>query len=187
MRSLVLAAVAALTVVVPAAPASAAVTTDCDSPPSSPVFARWLDPANYFLAPDGGFENGAEGWDLRGASVVDGNESFGLGGPGTQSLRLPAGSSATSPAVCVGIDHPTFRYVFRTTSGPLLAALRVSVVLPGGAAVPVGTVTGSSSWTPSPVTLIGANLIADAVAFRFTPISGSWQVDDLYVDPCGSR
>ena len=112
-----------------ASPAAAALTTDCDHPSGSQVFARWLDPANYFLAPDGGFENGGDGWDLDGARVVAGNETFDLGGPGTRSLRLPAGSSATSPEVCVGVEHPSFRYVFRRTAGPRRARLRVSVVL----------------------------------------------------------
>lgn len=188
MRSLVLAAAAALTLAVTASPAVASVTTDCGHPDGTQVFSPWLDPANYFLAPDGGFENGGDGWALEGgAAAVAGNESFGLSGAGTQSLGLPAGSSATSPFVCVGLEHPTFRYVFRRTSGSSLASLRVSVVTEEGVAVPVGTVTGSSTWTPSPVTLIGANLVVEAVAFRFTPVSGSWQVDDVYVDPSGSR
>lgn len=180
-------AIATLALAVTATPASAAVLTDCDSPASSPAFAQFYDNADYFLAPDGGFENGADGWSLNGAAVTAGNESFNLSGAGDSSLGLPAGSSATSPSVCVGLEHPTFRYVFRKTSGGPLAALRVSAVLPGGVSLPVGTVTGSSSWTPSPVTLIAANLVADSVSFRFAPVSGSWQVDDVYVDPRGSK
>ena len=172
---------------VSAAPASAGVLTDCNNPDSAQAFAPFADPAYYFLAPDGGFENGAAGWSLSGASVVDGNESFDLSGGGEHSLGLSAGDSALSPTVCVGLEHPTFRYVARKTSGGLLASLRVSAVFPGGLSVPVGTVTGSSAWSPSPVTLIGANLVADTVAFRFTAVSGSWQVDDVYVDPRGSH
>ncbi len=186
MRSLAV-AIAALALAVTASPASASVFSDCGNPDGTAVFAQFADPAHYFLAPDGGFEKGADGWSLDGASATDGNESFNLGGGGSHSLSLPAGSTATSPAVCVGLEHPTFRYVFRKSAGGPLAALRVSVVLPGGSVVTVGTVTGSSAWAPAPVTLIGANLTADAVAFRFTPVSGSWQVDDVYVDPCGSR
>lgn len=182
----VVAALAALAL--SAAPASAGVLTDCDNPSSSKVFAPWLDGADYFLAPDGGFENGADGWTLSGgAAVVDGNESFDLSGPGSRSLGLSAGDSAQSPSVCVGLEHPTFRYVFRRTAGLPSATLRVSAVFPGGLSVPVGTVTGSSSWAPSPVTLIAANLLAPTVSFRFTAVSGSWQVDDVYVDPRGSH
>lgn len=170
-----------------AVPASAGVLTQCNNPDGTPVFAPFADPSNYFLAPDGGFEKGADGWSLSGAAVVRGNESFDLSGAGTRSLALSAGDSATSPTVCVGLEHPTFRYVFRTTSGSALASLRVSAVFPDGVTLPVGTVTGSSAWAPSPITLIGANLVANTVAFRFTAESGSWQVDDVYVDPRGSH
>jgi hypothetical protein len=164
----------------------------CDDPGSSAVFAPWLDYANYFLAPDGGFENGAAGWALDGASVGAGNQSY---GSGASSLTVDSGDSATSPSVCVGLEHPTFRYFVRRTSGVPSAKLAVRVVLDNGASIPVGTIMGgSTSWQPSPVTLIGANLLplltggtSTQVAFRFTSNSGTWQVDDVYVDPSGSR
>ena len=187
MRSLLATAAASLALAAGASPASAAITTTCPDQASAPVFSPWLDPSDYFLAPDGGFEHSADGWSLDGASVVDGNDPFALSGPGTHSLSLPSGASATSPSVCVGLEHPTFRYVFRKASGTPLSTLRVSAVFPSGVAVPVGTVTGSSSWSPSPVTLIGANLLVDAVSFRFTATSGGWQVDDVHVDPRGSK
>lgn len=175
-----------------AAPASADVGfSGCDNGSSSQVFAPWLDYANYFLAPDGGFENGAAGWSLNGASVVAGNESY---GSGSSSLSLPQGASATSPGVCVGLEQPTFRYFVRRTGGSLTPALRVSVVMPDGSLVALGTLVGSSSWTPSAVTPIGANLLPlvlggtnTSVAFRFTALSGSWQIDDVYVDPAGNH
>jgi hypothetical protein len=176
-----------------AAPASADVgPSGCPDPGSSQVFAPWLDYASYFLAPDGGFENGADGWDLNGASVGSGNESYNVGGGGSSSLSLSAGDSATSPSVCVGIEHPTFRYFARRVSGGLL---RVQVVLDSGYAVTVGTLSGGpSSWSPSPLTLIGANLLplltggtSTDVSFRFTAVSGSWQIDDVYVDPAGNH
>src|SRR5437868_10962030 len=41
------------------------------------VFATWNDYASYFLAPNGGLENGSTGWSLSGgAAVVSGNEPF---------------------------------------------------------------------------------------------------------------
>jgi hypothetical protein len=46
-----------------------------------------------------------------GATVVSGNESFNLSGPGSHSLYLPSGSSATSPAMCVETLDVFARYV----------------------------------------------------------------------------
>ena len=186
------AAAAAMVSAIGAAPASAGLMSDCDTPDSSKVFMPWLDTTEYFLAPDGGFENGAAGWSLRGASVGDGNESYALSGAGSKSLHLGVGDAATSPEVCVGLEHPTFRFVARK-SGGLLATMAVSVVTRDGLVLPLGEMAGTSSWQPSPIMLVGANLLPTVaggdsaqVRFRFTPLTGSWQVDDLYVDPRGS-
>jgi hypothetical protein len=190
-RLLAAAAAAALVSAAGAAPAGASLMSDCDTPRSDMVFMPWLDTTPYFLAPDGGFEHGAAGWRLDGASVGAGNEAFNLSGPGTRSLHLGAGDSATSPAVCVGLEHPTFRFVARKTSG-LAPAMSVAVVDQSGLVLPLGVVAGTSSWQPSPILVVGANLLptvaggdSTQVRFRFTPISGTWQVDDLYVDPRG--
>jgi hypothetical protein len=189
-----------------ASPASAGLLVesapDCTSPDSSSVFSPWGDYANYFLAPDGGLENRGAGWDLDGASVVDANSSHAVSGPGSRALSLPAGSAATTPVVCVGLEHPTMRFFVRKTSGtgllPALNSLRVDVlvedtlglvsVLPA-----VGVVGGSSSWQPSGRMVVAANLLPllpgshTPVAFRFVPQGGNWQVDDVYVDPYAGR
>jgi hypothetical protein len=172
-----------------AAPASAQLASGCDNPASSQVFAPWADFTNYFLAPDGGFENGAAGWTLDGASVGAGSQSY---GSGASSLTVEGGDSATSPSVCVGLEHPTFRFFVRRASVGA-APLRVSVVLDDGTAIPVGTTTASSSWQPSPVMLVTANLLplvtggtSTDAAFRFSTNAGTYQVDDVYVDPRGN-
>src|SRR6185503_2800287 len=98
----------------------------CGYAASNP-FLRFLDPLPYTLAPDGGFEGGAAGWQLSGgARVVAGNESFMLSGPGSKALQLPAGSSATSPPMCVGLLLPVVRFV--TQGGALLSNLNVEAV-----------------------------------------------------------
>ena len=187
-RSLVAVVAAVAASAFAASPASADVGfSDCGSRAESQVFAPWLDYAQYFLAPDGGFENGADGWSLNGASVTGGNEPY---LSGSSSLSLPQGSSATSPSVCVGLEHPTFRYFVRRAGGSLTPALGVSIVMPDGSLVALGTIVGSSSWSPSAVTVIGANMLplvtggySTDVSFRFTALSGNWQIDDVYVDP----
>jgi hypothetical protein len=158
-------------------------------------FKRWLDPGKYFLVPGGSMEDGAAGWQLKGSSVVDGNESFFVHGAGERkSLAIPAGASATTPAVCVTLLHPTLRF-FARNKGSRLGVLRVDVIAetPLGlkVTVPVGVVVAGSSWAPTLPNPFLANALAllgkngeMSVAFRFTSmLGGSFQIDDVYVDP----
>lgn len=67
-------------------------------------FLGWGDPGNYFLAPGGDFENGAEGWALSGGATLESGSS--PEGWGT-SLNLPKDATALSPPICVadGYTH----------------------------------------------------------------------------------
>jgi hypothetical protein len=166
----------------------------CAPQPTSKVFAPWGDRFDYMLAPGGSFENGAPGWQLNGASIVTGNESFYVGGRShRRSLRLDGGDTATSPEICVGLEHPVIR-LFAKNNRLLLSTLSVEVIartsLGLKVAVPVGVVLPRSSWKPTPVYLVVANLLPllpnnyTPVAFRFRAIgAGSWWIDDFYVDP----
>jgi hypothetical protein len=55
--------------------------------------------------------------------------------------------------------------------------------------LPIGVVLAGGSWQPTlpfPVIASLLPLLPGAqtpVAFRFTPVGGSFQVDDVYVDP----
>jgi hypothetical protein len=161
----------------------------CSEQPLERTFRPWLDPAWYAQAPDGGFEAAGSGWSLdRGAAVVDGNEPFRVGGSGdASSLALPPGASATSPPVCIGVEHPTLRFFARNTGDPS-SALTVSVVT-SDVSLPVGVVTARSSWAPTPVVPVVVNLLSllgdQQVSFRFAPADGrgEWTIDDVYVDP----
>lgn len=168
----------------------------CSYSGAEAVFGPWGDQHNYVLAPDGGFEAGGSGWHLnRGAAVVEGNESYYLNDPGdSKSLSLPAGSSATSPPVCMAIDTPSFRLVARNSGDPS-SQLRVEAVYKLLGLVrtkTAGTLRAGSTWAPTqPVstvltlsTIVGL-LIPSAIEIRFTPLdsSGKWQVDDVYIDP----
>jgi hypothetical protein len=187
-----------------AAPAHAALGIACPSPTSTP-FAPWGDPANYVLVPGGNFETGAAGWTLSGgARIVSGNESFNVGGPGqTHSLSLPAGSSATSPPMCIGLFSGGMR-LFTSNTGKAGSKLRVQVIYGGGAGAllgalgatlgisDVGILTSTGAWQPSANTpMLGGlvPLLTRDVQFRFTPLDtgGSWRVDDVYLDPLMHR
>jgi hypothetical protein len=173
-------------------------TTDCSGQALSTPFTPWLDRASYTPLPGGSFEGGAAGWKLSGgAKVVAGNESFKVHGSGDgTSLRLPAGSSALSAPICVGLEHPTVRFFAKKNSG-LLSTLAVSVYVKTSLGlvvpVPVGVVLGNGQWKATPKMLIVANLLPllpgdrTPVAFQFTPLLGDWQIDDVYVDPMRFR
>src|SRR5207302_8253622 len=117
----------------------------------------------------------------------------------SHSLALPPGSSATSPASCTSIYHPTVRLFVRNT-GSSSSRLRVQALYPGllggVSTATIGSVSGSSAWAPSQsMTLLLSNLLATlslsqtVIAFRFTPAdsTGHWSIDDVYLDPFGRR
>jgi hypothetical protein len=166
--------------------------TDCDDSALTQPFARYGDRASYRSVST--FENGSDGWVLtNGAKVVSGNESAYVHAAGdSHSLLLPSGSSATSPEVCVGLNEPTLRFFTRKNSG-LLSTMAVTVHVQTSLGIwlelPIGVDLGGS-WHPSLPMLVVANLLPllppdrTAVKFTFRPLlGGSWQVDDVYVDP----
>jgi hypothetical protein len=166
--------------------------TDCNDGALSHPFAGYGDQATYESVAS--FENGAAGWILAGgAKVVSGNETAHVGAASdSHSLSLPAGSSATTPPVCVGLDEPTLRFFVRKNSG-LLSTMAVTVQVQTSLGVwlelPIGADLGGA-WHPSAPMLVVANLLPlippdrTAVKFTFRPLlAGSWQVDDVYVDP----
>jgi hypothetical protein len=171
-------------------------STSCAATDSSQVFLPWLDLASYQLAPDGGFEAGAEGWDLDGAATVAGNEPYHVGGSADASaLRVPSGASATTPTFCVGIEHPTARLFAKRVGGSLLSTLRVDVrfrdALGATHELPIGVVTlNGGSWQPTLPMAMVASLLP-LLPGDHTPVElrlvaqggGAWLVDDVYVDP----
>lgn len=160
----------------------------------SKPFAPWGDQGDYTIAPGGSFEVGQGSWKLNGASVVTGNEPWKVrNATDTKSLKLPPGASATSPVMCVGLEHPTLR-LFARNSTALLSTLTVEVTIETSlglkATVPVGVLLPSGQWKPSPRLLVVANLLpllpGEHTPVQFTVRSvglGTWWVDDFYVDP----
>ncbi len=174
----------------------------CDDGPITQPFARFGDDANYKLLPGGSFEAGTAAWQLSGgAKIVSGNETYKVGGSSdSRSLSLPGGSAAVSPFTCVGLSEPTLRLFAKRNSAllGLVSTLNVQMqvktslglslwlpVLPGD--------LGGSSWHPTASMPLIANILTlshsdkTPVRFRFFPLLGSWQIDDVYVDPYRMR
>jgi hypothetical protein len=153
------------------------------------IFEPWQDRFGYVLTPDGGFEDGGQGWPLTGgAAVVEGNETFQLGGPADhRSLSLPPGSSATSPPICVARHDGAFRLMTRSAGSR--ARLRVDVTYASGRHAKRSVLGAHAVWQPSRrlAVAIGrakhGKLPTSVISIRFTPVSGTWQIDDLYLDP----
>lgn len=171
-------------------------TGACGQALSEP-FAPWGDDATYALVPGGTFEPGSPSWALTGgAKIVRGNESYHVSGPGSYSLSLPSGSSATSPAACTGLDHPSARLFVRNTGSPssrlnVYATYRLLLGLPY--TISLGQLSGSAAWQPSSVLQMGLlnnvvgslTLSESTISFTFVPAdnSGNWKIDDVYLDP----
>ena len=195
-RILFAAMAASIALLAPAGTASAGLlsesATDCPSYATSKPFARWLDYFNYSLAPGGSFES-ASGWTFTGgAKLTTGNEPYNVGGPGTSSLLLPGGATATSAPMCVGLDKPTVRFFARRPSFALTPLMTVEGVYKDKAGVTrslpfVGVPLAGGGWSLQlPMVATGAVLeLGDQtmMQFRFRAVAGTWQVDDLYVDP----
>jgi hypothetical protein len=198
---LVLAAtLAALSATATTAPANAGLGVACPTP-TTQAFAPWKDYAAYAYAPNGGFESGSTGWSLAGgAKVVAGNSTFFTHGNGERySLSLPAGSSATSPPMCISLFSSKMRF-FAANGGSSSSKLKVQIIYSGGvsgllslvtktlALSDVGYVTAGAAWQPSSaVGMLSGTLplLTQYVQFRFLPAdrTGSWLMDDVYLDP----
>lgn len=191
-------AVVAALALTPAAGAGPLVASapSCDEQVLERPFARWLDPLGYSIVPGGTFEDGAAGWTLSKAKVVDGNEPYYVHGAGeTKALSLPRGSVATSPTVCAGIDKPVMRFFARSSGGLLsLSALYVDVLFETSSgqvsSLPVGVVLPTTRWWPTLPLPVLASLLPllpgeqTPIAFRFRPVGGAtWTIDDVYLDP----
>jgi hypothetical protein len=170
--------------------------SNCTSGPASQVFAPWGDSAQYDLIPGGTFESGAPSWSLGGAAgTVAGNESYYVNNASdSQSLSLPAGSSATTPTFCVGVQNPSVRLFAENTGDPNSSlGMNINFVGPLGLqlSLPIASISSGSSWAPTSVLPIIVNLLTllpgnqTPISLTFVPHGGNWQIDDVYVDPFG--
>jgi hypothetical protein len=165
----------------------------CSYPDAEQVFAAWQDEGYYQLAPDGGLEEGGNGWTLEGgAELVAGNEDEYLNSPDdATSLAIPFGGVAISPRVCVDAETPTFR-LMALNAGSIASKLRVTVTyeLPSEVKTTEADVRAEEEWEPTkPLRLEVGDEVERVARISFAPRDdkGTWQVDDLYIDPFARR
>jgi hypothetical protein len=152
---------------------------------TSQPFQTFGDLNSYYAVPNNGLENGSIGWTL----------GYG-GGAGSRSLVLKGGASAYSPPACINLLDPHAR-AFAKSNGAN-AGLRVQVIFYGllGNTLGILNVTEQNAadfpdWRPTG-TIPSALALPLATAYfrvKFTSLAstGTWQVDDLFVDPWGMR
>ena len=180
--------------------ASAASAKTCSAPLIEKPFTRFGDQRDYVMAPDGSFEDAVlSGWQLSGsarrvteADPVDLGASDGAG-----MLSLAARATAISPTMCVDLNYPTFRVLTKAVGRADSSEFKIEVVYPDSAKP---TWEELSKFDGKQFTNAGLgwrltndmDMKADLggksagfrrVAFRFTALTGTWRVDDLYVDP----
>jgi hypothetical protein len=168
------------------AQSAAAATTAAFCPPAtlSQPFAgdgRW-----YTLTPgEAANAFAGTGWLLTGGARIA-TERLADGTTGTV-LDLPAGSTATSPAMCVDGSYPLARMVTRTLGKAPDNSTKFYTVPVGSHTLSGGMpVLGTPSWTTSPPdNVAGAGTAAAEVQFRFIagPKAADLQVYNLYIDP----
>jgi hypothetical protein len=164
---------------------------------TSHPFAPWNDNDAYCAFPNLGFEKGMTSWTVTGsASIVAANEPWHVSGPGTHALQLGPGATAVSSPLPVSLLDPWVRFFARSAGAN--GSLRVQVVFHGllgnlTGILNVGSLSPSSysSWQPTarvpsllalPLATTSAQVVVTSQAK-----SGSWQVDDVYLDPCASK
>ena len=188
-RHLATVAAAALGLTLAATPSAHAAlisTGACDDAALTTPFAKWGDTSSYKLVPGGDFEGSLSGWTLTGGAKVVAGGANGS----AHALSLPPGASVTSPKTCVNTSYPKSR-VFARTSGlsTVVAQVVYRVPLLGDVALPVGALALSPAWSPSLPLVTGSvavGLLSNGTAqvgLRFTALTGTSQIDDVYVDP----
>jgi hypothetical protein len=167
--------------------AQASFFNGCGNPSLNQPFSPWLDYSSYELAPGGDFENNS--WTLSGgAAIVAGSEPFAATGTlGHSSLSLPAGATAVSPSACVSAAYPTLRAFVGGTG-----SVAVSVVY-GGVTIPTGVAISAGQWVPTAPMLTQSAIPGlfgggtAQVSLELTGLTGTPQVDDVFIDPWGGH
>lgn len=176
--------------------------TTCDRPSFTQALRAYGDSRWYVLAPSGSFAGAtAPGWQLHNGARLAADSARGT------SLALPPGASAISPAMCVDLDFPHFRFANKFVArDPAGGKIRVEVVYPQLQS-PEWTdviefdgkqsqLAGPGNWRLSQDVQLKPDFAGDVpgaryVALRFTALktgyAGEWRVDDVWIDPRMNR
>ncbi len=169
--------------------------TTCTNPVLSTPLIAFGDLREYFTPPGGRFEDrGDSGWKLSGnAQYNNPNSPFAvLGLTDRESLRLQPGGIATSPAFCVDVNYPSFRFFladFQARGGNL----KVEVIYPdmkGDNVLLAAKMQSGKEWQLTPDVMLTPEYAGTdpgwrkvALRFKASGDNADFRVDDLIVDP----
>jgi hypothetical protein len=163
--------------------------SSCSSPTLTQPFSSFGDDNWYALVPGqtpGNFDG--TGWTLdNGAKLVTATVT---GGTSATVLRLPMGSSATSPEMCVDPTYQSARMMVRGVFGQAKVSAEVSYQTPSGWSqpTPMGDVDVPSTWQPSAVLSLNPPTPGWQIA-RFTLSAEGYnygsKLYNFYIDPYG--
>lgn len=170
---------------------------DCPTQPTSKAFAPWGDTADYSPLTGGGFEPGGSGWQLNTgpARIVADQDSFNVGGTGTQALELGAPASAASPAFCVDTTNPHFKFMVKTVKAATLTTI-IQYQRADGSwanAISAQVKRAASGWQPTdpnPLSTSVPGLVAGKAAnvrLWWINAGGTSRIDSVMVDPYRRR
>jgi hypothetical protein len=168
----------------------------CPAQATTQAFKALGDSAAYSLVSSGAFESGTTGWTLSGASVGSGNEPWKVrSSADAKSLTITPTGRVVSPSFCVGVEHPSFRFFARRTTGTWgVLNVRLRWKEAGGATneTTVGSLSAADTkWQASPklalatvLPLWASGMTASAqIVLEPEDFGGGWAVDDVYIDP----
>jgi hypothetical protein len=202
LRFVLAAVLAATALAVPAVAAGSLVSSGSGLllPPCGAVsypFTAWGDFDSYCAFRNLGFESGTTAWTVTGkTSIVSANEPWHVSGSGAHSLQLGPGATALSSSLPISLIDPWVRFFARGSGAN--GSLRVQVLFHGltgnlTGLLNIATLSPSSysSWQPTQRVLSALALplgtTSAEVLLTSQATSGSWQVDDVYLDPCVAK
>jgi hypothetical protein len=194
-------AAASITVILTSAPAAFAAS--CPPPPSVVhPFAAWGDDQSYVPVSDGSFEPIPKGsllqpWSLSktGASIVSDNEPWYVDGNKSDdhALSIQSGGQATSACTTAPLMTSIVRFFVKNT-GSSSGLLQVQLLVNGGkdGTLDGGYIVAGPTWQPAAILNVPwPHPLSGAVDLQvvLTPVGtgASFEVDDVYIDPCVAK
>jgi hypothetical protein len=167
----------------------------CTTRTLSQPFTAWDDTNNYFPVTSGTFESGTSGWSIGpGVSTVAENEPWKVAG-GSSSLRIPAGSSASTAEMCLTAEEDSVRFFYKSPgSGQYLqVTIKATNTVQHNTYITSFTLkTGLfAGWQLTPRIPLpdvrGTTGTENVVITLAANGSAAWQIDDVFVDPSRTR